>query len=405
MKKIAILQDFWFKKRKIVLRFPDGWKVEDCLMAADKWKELSLTGIEKAINNPIGCKRLEVLAKGKKEAVILVDDMTRPTRPYKIIPYILQKLRSAGLKREGIRFIVASGSHGPCNSEDFRKKLGRDVVADYPIYNHNSFENCTYVGKTTGGMPLYLNKEFMFCDLKIGIGSVLPHIYCGFSGGGKIVLPGIGHIRTIDKFHSQQTNISGFGKEENNPCIKSFNEASELSGFQFKIDFIVNTDGNEVACFAGDPAKAFKKAVKTAKRAYLTNHKASYDVIIANACLKSNEADLAIHNCISLLNPKGGIFILVTHNPQGQINHYLLRSFGKFIGGRRYRRSAVLRQQAKYIIFSPYKECNAFDTFDKPESLIWKGSWNSILKIISKGFSNPKIGVFKDATIQLLSKS
>ncbi|NQT06215.1 MAG: DUF2088 domain-containing protein [Candidatus Omnitrophica bacterium] len=404
MKRVTILQGFWSKKREVVLTFPDKWKVDICDMAADNWKKISLREMKKAIDNPIGCEKLEFLAKGKREAVILFDDMTRPTKPYKIIPYILEKLKSGGIKKNNIRFIISTGSHGAHRLDEFKKKLGSDIVANYPVYNHNCFENCAYIGMSSSGVPIYLNKEFVSCDLKIGIGSVLPHVYCGFSGGGKIVVPGISHIKTIDKFHSLRKGISGLGKQKKNIRAGSIEEAVRMANFQLKIDFIMNTNGDEVACFAGDPISEFKEAVRLAKKAYLTPHGKDYDVIIANAYAKSNEADLAIHNVIKLLNPKRGILILITHNPHGQINHYLLRSYGKFISGRCFKIRTFLKPKVKYIIFSPYKGHSTFDTFDNPESLIWEKSWKHILKIIAGEFSRPKMAVFKDATIQLLSK-
>jgi nickel-dependent lactate racemase len=402
MKKIRIRQGIWFRQKHIILTFPNGWRIDRPSMTADKWKVLSLSDMAKAIDNPIGGKRLEDIARGKKEVIILFDDMARPTRPYRIISHILSKLHYVGIKKENIRFIVSPGSHGICTLQDFRKKLGNSVIGNYPVYNHNCFENCAYIGKTTSGVPLYINREFLLCDLKIGIGCVVPHLYCGFSGGGKIILPGISHIRTIDAFHSLSKGISGFGKIRANIRVKTIYEAVRLSNFQFKIDFIVNTNGDEVACFAGDPVEEYKEAVKIAERAYLTPHQSGYDVIIANAFVKSNEADIAIHNTIHLLNPKGGIFVLVTHNPAGQINHYLFRSYGRFIRGRQYKKMTFLRPNVKYIIFSPYKDFNAFDTFDKSGLLIWKNSWPEILEIIKKDFANPKVAVFDDATIQLL---
>lgn len=405
MQKITVPQGFWFRKKKILLTFPDNWKVDYCGMTADKWRRLALSELKNAVDNPIGCERLEIIAEGKKEAIILFDDLSRPTKPYKIIPYILQKLKSAGIKKENIRFLVSSGSHGAYRLDEFKKKLGAKIVENYPVYNHNCYENTIYVGKTTAGVSLYLNKEFVLCDLRIGIGSVLPHFYCGFSGGGKIVVPGISGIKTINEFHSLGQGNLGFANYRGNLRLKTINEATKLVNFQFKIDFIVNTNGDEIACFTGDPILEFNKALKIARQAYHTPCGKNYDVVIANAYAKSNEADLGIHNVIKLLNPKKGIIILIMLNPSGQINHYLFRSYGKFIGGKQFRIRTFLKKNVKYIIFTPHKEYNGFDTFDKTELLIWKKSWNDILKIIKNEFLNPKVAVFPDATIQILNSS
>ena len=401
MHKISITQGFWFKNRSIALTFPGNWRIDYCQALSDGYRRLSLAQIKRCVDNPIGCDRLELLARGKSEAAILFDDMTRPTRPYKVLPHLLGKLRSAGIKKENIRFIISAGSHGAHGLDDFRRKLGNATVANYPVYNHNCYENIKYIGTTTTGVPIYLNKEFLKCDLKIGIGSVLPHLYCGFSGGGKIAVPGVSGHKTIDRFHSLKDDLV-FAKYKDNLRVKTIYEAVKMSGFQFKIDFIMNTKGEEVACFAGDPVAEFKEAVKTAQTAYRTPHGKNYDVIIANAYIKSNEADIAIQNTIKLLNPRGGIFILIAQNPHGQINHYLFRSYGKFIGGKQFKVCTFLKPNVKYVIFSPYKEYNAFDTFDRPDSLVWEKSWDAVINIIKSYFYKPKVAVFSDATIQLI---
>lgn len=402
MTKIDLLQELWFSKKRLSLTFPKPWNVELCSMVSDKWKELFASEMVRAIDRPVAGEPLSKIAKGKKEAVILFDDMTRPTRPKLILPYILKVLEDAGIGKRHIRFIVSSGSHGAHRLDDFIKKLGKDVVGKYPVYNHNCFENCSYVGKTSTGVPLYINREFLSCDLKIGIGSVFPHVYCGFSGGGKIVIPGVSGIKTIEKFHSLIPRGSGFSEYKANACTKTMADAARLTGFQFKVDFIVNSLGKHIACFAGDPVRAHEKAVLFGKAAYKTRHGKNYDVIIANAYLKSNEADLAIYNTLRLMNPKGGIFVLVGHNPCGQVNHYLLRSFGKFIGGRRYKVGTIMNPKIKYVVFSQVKECAAFDTFDRPEDIIWKSRWSDIIRLIKKEYARPKVAVFPDATTQLI---
>lgn len=89
------------------------------------------------------------------------------------------------------------------NNIDFRKKLGDDVVRDYAIFNHNPYENCADVVVSPSGVPIQLNREFMACDLKIGIGCITPHVHVGFGGGGKMIMPGIASFETIKAFHME----------------------------------------------------------------------------------------------------------------------------------------------------------------------------------------------------------
>ena len=91
--------------------------------------------------------------------------------------------------------------HAALTLSDFTKKLGVEIVSRFPVYNHTPYENCSYVGTTSSGVPLYINDEVLSADLKIGIGSVLPHSFNGFGGGGKIILPGVAGMESIYRNH------------------------------------------------------------------------------------------------------------------------------------------------------------------------------------------------------------
>ena len=143
--------------------------------------------IKTALRQPIGTPPIRELAKGKEEVVIIVDDTTRGTKSATIVPFVLEELAEAGITDEHIRFIIGYGMHGALDREHMVKKLGEEVVARFPVYNHNPFAGCSFVGTTsTYKTDVYLNDEVLGCDLKIAIGSVVPHSMSGFSGGGKI---------------------------------------------------------------------------------------------------------------------------------------------------------------------------------------------------------------------------
>jgi nickel-dependent lactate racemase len=117
------------------------------------------------------------------QAVIIFDDLSRPTRASELVPHILAELKAGGIADEAIRFVAGTGAHGAMKLMDFEKKLGRNVVQKFDVYNHNPYENCTYVGQTSRGTPVYLNSEVMSCDLKILLGCIVPHPTAGFGGG------------------------------------------------------------------------------------------------------------------------------------------------------------------------------------------------------------------------------
>ena len=125
--------------------------------------------------------------------------------PAVLVPHVLEELAAAGIKDKQIRFIAACGCHGAMNRMDFERKLGKKVLKRFPVYNHAPYDNCVYAGTTKRGTKLYINAEVMKCDLKIGIGSIVPHIMAGFGGGSKLVLPGVAAYETIVALHSPPT--------------------------------------------------------------------------------------------------------------------------------------------------------------------------------------------------------
>ena len=124
-------------------------------------------------------------------------------------------------------------------------------MARFPVYNHNAFGNCTHVGKTkTYGTEVYVNEEVMKCDLKIAIGSVVPHPMNGFGGGGKIILPGVTSFETTRQNHEsfyetarqpREHRIVGMGIFEENPMRMDIEEAARLAGLDVMINCLINT--------------------------------------------------------------------------------------------------------------------------------------------------------------------
>ncbi len=181
----------WFGEREIELAFPTHWEVVECRMGGHDRPALTEAEMRAAVQNPIGSPPLRELAQGKKEVVILFDDMPKPTPTSRIVPFVLEELHAGGIRDEQIRFLCAPGTHRQLMYGEFVAKLGEDIVQNYPVYNHNCHENTVFVGTTSHATPVYVNREFAYCDLRLGIGSIIPHPSAGFGAGGKMILPGV----------------------------------------------------------------------------------------------------------------------------------------------------------------------------------------------------------------------
>lgn len=175
MNTITLPQLPWHGATDLNLPVPDNWQVRYYHMAGWDRPALKPREIKAAISTPIGIPPIRELARGKHRVVIIFDDMTRVTRTAGIVPSVLEELAEAGVGDEQIRFICALGCHGAHNRLDFVKKLGESVLSRFPVYNHNPFDRCVYVGTTKSYKTrLYINAEVMQCDLKIALGLVAP---------------------------------------------------------------------------------------------------------------------------------------------------------------------------------------------------------------------------------------
>ena len=199
--KVSLPELLWYGNGTIELALPDEWNVEVCRMRGARRPALDDGAIAAAIRDPIGSPPIRELAAGKRKAVIVFDDMTRPTPVDRIAPIVVEELLGGGFQEENISFVCALGTHGALSRIELRKKVGQEILDRFRVYNHNCYEHCEEVGTTTRGTRLSVNREVMSADLKIAIGCVTAHPQVGFSGGGKILLPGVAHIDSITHYH------------------------------------------------------------------------------------------------------------------------------------------------------------------------------------------------------------
>ena len=408
--KLTLPQLLWYDKSQLELEFPDSWDVHYLPPNGHDRPKLTPQQIEQAFANPIGAPRIRDLARGKKEVAILFDDITRPTRTYETLPYVLQELEEAGITDDQIRLIAAIGSHGTHDNNALRKKLGQETLERFPVYQHNPWENCIPVGTTSHGTPLAVNREVMSCDLKIGIGCILPHPQVGFGGGGKIILPGVSHIDSIEYFHGKvmesAPQTTGSGNYDENVMRFDTEEAAKLAGLDMTIDALMNMRGEMTALFVGDPVQEHREAVKLAKQVYATEGISGADIAVTNAFLKSSEAAIAVMIAIRSIKLPGGTVVININAPEGQMVHYLLRSFGKSYGGRRYIQRKVPTGGFKVIVLNPLKDLTCVDLFGDAQSVIWAKNWDDVMNELRPSHPDgAKVAVYPDGTMQYLAST
>ncbi len=394
----------WYGDTEFEIDFPESWEVTVCRHRGDGTPALDDAGFRKAFANPIGAPPIREGAKGKKEVCILFDDMSRATPSADIIPYVLEELASAGIKDNQVRFVAAIGAHGSMNGIDFTKKLGKDVMARFPVYNHNPYENCTSVGPSPQGIPMQFNAEVMRCDYKIGIGSIVPHPFSGFGGGSKIVLPGVASITTIDLNHTRlfPHPTAGVGKFEGNVLKEDMNDAARMAGLDVKVDCIYNLNRQVTHLFVGDVVEEHIEGVKIAREYWATDSGEDFDIVVANCFSKANEMLLAPAYTAPLLKKSGGDMVLLVVTPEGQINHYWSRSFGKNLGGRAFRPKTDLPVNTRRLtVMQPYPDLVGADWLAPYERVNFTRTWPETLELLTAEYgTKAKVALVPDGTAQ-----
>ena len=410
MTTVSVPQLAWWNDGEAKLSFPRDWEVTACYMQGHNAPKLSEEGFRKAFQNPIGTPPIREMARNKKNVVILFDDLSRPTNVAEIVPFVLEELAVGGVEEKDIQFICALGAHGAMTAIEFTKKLGADILAKFNVYNHNPYENCTYIGATKRGTPVSLNTEFLNADLKIGIGSIVPHQSAGFGGGAKIILPGIASMETIAYNHgpvrkkARETGVengTGMGRCENNAQLLDIQETCRMSGLHVKIDALVNINRETTALFVGEPCAEYYAGVELAKGHYHSPLPPHPDVVVGNCNAKVNEILIAKIVAEALVPDSGGTLVLISNNPWGEVCHYYRRSFGDNIGGRAFKAPSLSSKMKKFILLQPYPCKASADWLAPQESIVWARTWDEVLAILRKDYSNgASAAVIPDATIQ-----
>lgn len=291
---------------RIDFTLPSGWNVlssKDCAKAP--LVEDTAREVERALDSAIGSPPLERLARPGMKVAVLFDDMQRATPAQFTIPSILNRLNQAGVSDDRITAICARGSHPLPTPEQIAKKVGQEALQRLAgrihIHDSQSPEN-VFVGKTSRGTAVEINKYAAEADLVVGIGTCMPHPYAGYSGGCKIILPGISSYRSIGDHHyswlrNRSCQLSALA---GNAWYEESVEAARLAGLAFKVDFLLNETDKVIRVFAGDPVEEHRQAAEFASSIYRVPLPKQADIVITSAA----PLEIGVQATKSLLNAR-----------------------------------------------------------------------------------------------------
>jgi nickel-dependent lactate racemase len=184
---------------------PDTWNViyPARISPEKKRRDTGVAIVTKAMQNPFGMKPLDSMKLKGKRVVIIVDDNTRPTPAYTFFTLILDSLKKAGADLKNVVLLPGLGIHTAMTEEEMADKVGAKNLKKIKWENHNAFDPTAqhFFGSTMRGTPVYLNKRLASADLIILVGLIEPHLWAGFGGGMKNILPGVASAETIGRHH------------------------------------------------------------------------------------------------------------------------------------------------------------------------------------------------------------
>jgi len=276
-------------------------------------------GLEQPINSPFLKNQIK---KGQK-ILIIVDDNTRTTPTHLILPILMEELLLAGIPRKDIKLLIAYGTHRKMSRKEKNKKYGRDIVNKYEILDHNwrDNENLIKLDTTKLGTEIWINKEVLKADFVIGVGQIVPHRVAGFSGGSKIIQPGVCGPITTGQTHWLSAKYEGseiIGNVDN-LIRQEINKIGEAAGLKFIINTICDGSGNVFKCVCGEPIKTFEEGCKGALDIYGVPLARKGDIVIVDsfpADIELWQAAKGIFSGDLALTPDG-VLILVSPCTEG----------------------------------------------------------------------------------------
>ncbi len=221
--------------------------------------------VREAMNHPIGTLRLEELAKGKKNVVIVTSDHTRAVPSRITLPLELAAIRKGNSDAQ-ITILIATGLHRPTTQEEQRRMFGDEIVDHEKIVVNKAFENDDFVmkGVLPSGAEFHVNRVAAEADLLITEGFIEPHFFAGFSGGRKSILPGVCSAETVNENHSYKAISSPYAKTgvlEHNPIHEDMVCAARMVNVQYILNVALNEEKKVIAAWAGDLEQAHAEGV------------------------------------------------------------------------------------------------------------------------------------------------
>ena len=279
---------FSFGKSGLEVSVPDGFQTQVIMSHTANAVEDEAAAIGFALDHPIGCAPLVEMARGKKTAAISVCDITRPAPNRKTLPPLLERLHAAGIAAEGITILIATGLHRGATEDEVNTIVGPEIAAAYKVVSHDAkaLGEHRFLGETGRGTPVYIDERFMAADLHITLGFIEQHLMLGFSGGRKLIAPGLAAQETIKVIHSprfMREPKATEGSILDNPLHAELLEVARMARHDFAMDVTLTQERGISGVFAGEPVQAHAAGVEFVESTCLERLPEPVDAVITSA--------------------------------------------------------------------------------------------------------------------------
>lgn len=239
--------------------------------------------LRKALRHPLNRPPLRELVKRDQRVAISVCDGTRPMPSRRVLPVLLEEL--AHVPGDQITILIATGTHRANTPEELSEMLGSDILRDCRVVNHSAFDEgmLQFLGETDSGIPIWLNRHWVQSQVRITTGFVEPHFFAGFSGGPKMVAPGLAGFQTILQLHGARLLAhprSTWGITQGNPIHDAIREIAARAGVDFSLDVTINRDRQITGVYAGEIFAAHQTACRFAHRTAMREVPHDFDVVL-----------------------------------------------------------------------------------------------------------------------------
>jgi len=265
-------------------------------------------------------------AASARRVLILADDLTRPTPQPSMLAPLLELIGEAGIAERDVTVLVATGLHRPMSGGEIGVRFGPRVAGRVRVVNHDAYDEAALVslGVSPDGTPILVNRLVREHDFTLSVGCIEPHRVAGFSGGAKMVQPGICGERITSALHWRAWLMEGgeiYGKADN-PVRRGMEEIADRAGLRFIVNVVLDGGGRPYGYFCGDPRAAFRAGCE-ASRSLCAAEVERADIVVADshpfdidlwqACKAVSVAELVVR--------PGGTVVLVTPCPEGLSRH------------------------------------------------------------------------------------